>query len=94
MALNKETQKNILLAVVMIVAIGGTLFFVNKNSDTSDRRSLEDTLNPVGSSGVPQRVEDDIFESDEFNELEDYSPVSFPLEPKGRENPFTPFTIE
>lgn len=89
--MTKEKQKNIIFGVLIIVVIGVTAFMLlrDKNKIT---KSVSDTLNPtITTPKIPERIENDIFTSTEFKELQDYSPSSFPLEPKGKDNPFLPF---
>ena len=95
MKIDKEQKKNIILGVVMAVIVIGTLiiFFKSRTPRTAVN-SVDDTYVPQRSVAIPSRVEEDIFQSEEFIELEDYTPSSFPLEPRGRENPFQPFVIQ
>ena len=90
----EDKKKNIILISIMILAILGTLFLVlKKNPNTVDnKKSLEDTLIDFKSGpSIPHRVESDIFSSDDFNNLQEYSDNSFQLEPRGKINPFKPF---
>lgn len=92
--MTKEQQKNIILIVIMAAVIGVTAFLLMR--DTQDvTTSVNDTLNQTGTTPtIPTRIENDIFTSSEFKDLKDYSPTSFPLQPKGRDNPFVPFRFD
>ena len=87
-----DKKKNTVLVVIMVVAIIGTLWFVLRDED---RIEFADDLDNIFNSGVriPGQAEIDVFSSETFKSLEDYSNKDLLLEPRGKENPFKPFDI-
>ncbi len=85
-------KKNIALVIIMVVAITGTIFFISKNKNSIE---VSDNFDDIFDSGVtiPEQIEVDIFSSETFSTLEDYSDKDLDLEPRGKTNPFKPFKI-
>lgn len=90
----EDKKKNIILISIMIIALVGTLFLVLKKDEQyiAPSTSLEDALVDFdGGPTISNRVESDIFSSEDFKSLQEYSDQAFELEPRGKKNPFEPF---
>lgn len=91
--MNKK-NKNLILLVLMIAAIGLTVFLLLQKNGGSDVKTIEDSvLLDAPAPRIPQGLSEEIFSSDDFKKLEDFSDKNLEVDKKGRVNPFEPFQI-
>jgi hypothetical protein len=97
-------KKQIIIAIVAVVILGGVYVFFTRDSKEEDTNAPLTSRNSTGTSATPQvgadvlallnrinslKIDTDIFDSLVYQSLEDYE-VDIPPQPVGRENPFAP----
>jgi len=94
MAKIDQKKKNMILIGIMVLIVVVTLYIVLKDDSGNDVTTVEDSIfssNDV--VPVPKGLDENIFQSDDFKRLQDFSSGELNIEERGRVNPFEPFQV-